>query len=181
MKRHVSIVAIIIALASIGCQETERESITQNISISLTETEMQQKEAIDRVIKHELQGWNNRQRPYLRNLTIRKDEKGFWDVLVEFNADSNLVKGWTRDGIEEKIAEIYITLYSIPRNIDYTTVNAYMPLVDRYGNTSDGLVYRAVLWSEEARKVNWAKDETALKMQILPNVWNTVIVHPDFR
>ena len=60
----------------------------------------------------------------------------------------------------------------------------FLPLAgkfsDKYGNQSDGVVYRTFLEKTEADKVNWTADKTTLKVSILPEVWTTVFLLPDF-
>jgi len=76
---------------------------------------------------------------------------------------------------------VYIALYTSGKDVQTATVAAYFPLVDRYGNESEGVVLKTSLSKMEAGKVNWDADNTMLQRSIIPDVWTTTLVHPEFR
>jgi len=110
-----------------------------------------------------------------------QEPDGSWDVSIEFKASDNLSRDFIKKGIELDMAEVYIALYTSNfKNINIVSIAALFPLSDKYGNQSDGVVYRTFLEKTEADKVNWTADKTTLKVSILPEVWTTVFLLPDF-
>jgi hypothetical protein len=118
----------------------------------------------------------------IRNIDVEPDlaVKGAWDVTVDFNGDNNITNGMTENGIEIQMSDIYIALYTSNQKIEIATVTAYLPVTDKYGNTSDGIVYRSTLDIDDASKINWNADKSTLELQILPGVWSTDFVSPAF-
>lgn len=136
---------------------------------------------IRELIADQLKGTNNLNKPYLRNIDVVQQVHGGWGVFVEYNADDNLWNGLIKAGIEKRMSEIYIALYTSIYDIRAASVSAYFPLIDKYGKQSDGVMYKSMLSKNEADKINWAADSAFLKLDILPTVWTTSILHPDFR
>lgn len=102
-------------------------------------------------------------------------------VQIKFNASSNITNNLTRQTIVSDMSKIYISLYNSPLKWERLVLCAYLPLVDSYGNESDGLVFKTELKIDEANKINWAADESLLQMRILPNVWTTHFLHPSLK
>ncbi|MBA7714134.1 hypothetical protein ES703_123150 [subsurface metagenome] len=136
---------------------------------------------IELMIADQLKGTNNLNKPYLRNIDVVQQVHGGWGVFVEYNAGDNLWNGLIKAGIEKKMSEIYIALYTSTYDIRAASVSAYFPLIDKYGKQSDDVVYKSMLSKNEADKTNWAADSAFLKLDILPTVWTTSILHLDFR
>ena len=80
-------------------------------------------------------------------------------------------------GIQKKMSEVYKALYATEHNVLIASVSAYFPLMDKYGNTSQGLIYRTLLPRTEASKINWDVDDSVLKLQTLPAVWSDSFIH----
>jgi hypothetical protein len=102
-------------------------------------------------------------------------------VQIKFNSSSNITNNLTRQTIVSDMSKIYISLYNSPLKWERLVLCAYLPLVDSYGNESDGLVFKTELKIDEANKINWAADESLLQMRILPNVWTTHFLHPSLK
>lgn len=94
-------------------------------------------------------------------------------VLIEYNADSNLTNGLTRGAIWTDIIDIVKKL-STDENIDSVTVNAFLPLVDQYGNEAPGKVMTVNLTRETWSKINWNN----FNEDNLPNIADFYFVHP---
>lgn len=94
-------------------------------------------------------------------------------VLIEYNADDNLTVGLVRFGIWSDTLEIVQKLSSNV-NINSVTVNAYIPLVDQYGNETPGKVMTVNLTKETWSKINWDNFNT----DNLPNVADMYWIHP---
>ncbi|GAA5119296.1 hypothetical protein [Haloechinothrix salitolerans] len=139
------------------------------------------KEQITRLVSESVDEENNRGQTTIREVDVVKQANGGWGVFTEFNASENLTNNLTKSGIEKTTSEIYIALYTSKYDVRSASVAAYFPLVDKYGNEKDGVVYKSILDQSEAKKVNFAADESYLKLDILPRVWTTTLVHPDFR
>jgi len=94
-------------------------------------------------------------------------------VLIEYAADSNLTSGMTRRGIWSDTIEIVKEL-STDGSIDSVTVNAYLALVDQYGNEAPGKVMMVNLTKPTWSKINWDNFIT----YNLQNVADLYWVHP---
>lgn len=173
-------------------QVAQENKTSENVAKQKTKTQMNQKqtglkkplseeEQIRKLVSEQLKGNNNLGKPYIRKIDVVKQVDRDWGVFVEYNADDSLTKNLRKIGIEKKMSEIYITLYTCGKNIRSASVAAYFPLVDKYGNESDGVVYKSILDKEEADKINWNSDPSTLKLSILPGVWTISILHPEFR
>ncbi len=142
---------------------------------------LSEKDQIKALVTDQLNGTNNMKRDNLKKVEVSEGEGGGWNVTVEFNANDNLSTNLRKKGIEKKMSEIYTTLYQSGKDIRIATVTAYFPLADKYGNESDGVVYKSTLDKAVADKVNWKVDRSTLQLSILPQVWTTVMLHPEFR
>lgn len=94
-----------------------------------------------------------------------------YSVFVSINADDNLSDSWIKRGIRGDMADIYIALYKEPIGVGEAIIFAYFPMTDKYGNTSDQIVMKTLLYATEANRINWNQDEVTLSSQILPDVW----------
>lgn len=94
-------------------------------------------------------------------------------VLIEYNADSNLTNGLTRGAIWTDIIDIVKKL-STNEGIESITVNAYLPLVDQYGNEAPGKVMTVNLIRETWSKINWDN----FNEDNLPKIADFYFVHP---
>lgn len=88
-----------------------------------------------------------------------------WDVKVEINIDGS------RALMNQSMGEIYYSLYSNRKDIAKVEIVAFEPLIDKYGNKSDGEVYLTYLEADQAYKVDWSQNEDTLTLEILPNLW----------
>ncbi len=139
-----------------------------------------EEDQLRQIVTGVLEGSNNMDKPYLRAVNVVQQVNGGWGVFTEFNPDDNLTQTLRKGGLESKMAEIYIALYTSGKDVQTASVAAYFPLVDKYGNESDGVVYKTVLNRKEADKVNWNADKATLRRTILPGVWSATLVHPEF-
>jgi hypothetical protein len=138
---------------------------------------------IKAIVGNVLQGQTNESNePKLRSVDVEPDPavKDGWDVTVEFNGDNNLSNGLTKDNLVTQTSDVFIALYTSGQKIETATVTGYLPLTDKYGNTSDGMVYRATLITDDASQINWSSDKATLELQILPGVWDLDYVNPAF-
>lgn len=139
-------------------------------------------EGIRQVVADQLKGKNNRNKARLRNVEIK--ELGDYDeyiVHIDFNADDNFSKDWVKSGIEMKMTDIYKALYNGKHKVVMIVISAFFPLVDKYGNESEDVVYKTRLDKDEADKINWSQNEAMLYTNIMPKVWQLLEVHPTFR
>jgi len=140
-----------------------------------------EEEQVKKIVTDQLKGQNNMKRENLKKVEVTEQGGGGWEVIVEFNASDNLSTNLRKVGIEKQMSELYISLYRSGKDIKTVSVSAYFPLVDQYGNENDRVIYASTLDSEEASKVNWNADQSSLKLSILPNVWTTSMLHPEFK
>jgi len=137
-----------------------------------------EKVQIKQIVANTLKGNNNMNKPYVRKIMVVKQIDGGWGVFTEYNAGDNLTSNLRIMGIKSKMSKIYAALYTSGKDIRTASVAAWFPLQDKYGNQSDGGVYKSILDKTEADKVNWQADKASLELDILPGVWTTTFIHP---
>lgn len=142
---------------------------------------LSEQDQIKKLVTDQLNGQNNNKKDNLKSVEVSEVDGGGWDVAVEFNASDNLSTNLRKKGIESDMSELYISLYKSGKDIKTVSVSAYFPLQDQYGNVNDRVVYASTLDNEEASKVNWNADQSSLKLSILPSVWTTTMLHPEFK
>ena len=141
----------------------------------------QLKNEIRTIAESKLSGKNNMGEPYIRKIEVIEQIGGGYGVFVEYNADDSLTIGLRKRGIELKMGETYHAFYTSGKDITTASIAAYFPLTDKYGNTEAGVVYKTRLDRTEADKINWNQDSAYLHLEIIPGVWTTTILHPEFR
>ncbi len=125
-----------------------------------------------------LHGTNDGGEPYIKSIDINHDTDfdnpvnadgsprySGWTVDIEINIDGS------RTVMNQEIADLYISLYSHRTDLIMVGIKAYEPVIDKYGNPSDGLVYSTFLKAADAYKVNWSLDTTGLEFGVLPDLW----------
>lgn len=142
---------------------------------------LSEQDQVKALITEQLKGQNNMKKDNLKKLEVTEQEDGGWAVTVEFNASDNLSTNLRKVGIEKQMSELYIELYKNGKDVRTATLTAYFPLQDQYGNVNDRAIYQSTLEKEEATKVNWNADQSSLKLSILPKVWTTTLLHPEFK
>jgi hypothetical protein len=162
-------------------EEFEKEEKTRKKKemreVQETQSSLTPEETIKDIIQKELKGNNNIDKPYLRDINLAmENNKAF--VIINYNASENLTTNLTLVSMKSKMSDLYYKLYKSGLPIGSVSVCAYMPLIDKYGNQSDDIVYTTRLGNEEASKVNWSADDAMIKNVILPKVWSTNFLHP---
>ncbi|MEX2375301.1 MAG: PASTA domain-containing protein [Dehalococcoidia bacterium] len=98
--------------------------------------------------------------------------------FLYFEASDNLTRGMIRRGIESDIAQAIRAAFHEPgSDLDLLHVTASFPLIDQFGNESQGDVYAVTIDRATAGQVNWDNPHAI----DWPNVWETRFTHPDFR
>jgi hypothetical protein len=161
-------------------QPTQEQAKSEHTSTPQSPV-LSEQDQIKALVSDQLKGKNNMKRDNLKKIEVVEHTGGGWDVIVEFNSSDNLSTHLRQVGIEKQMSGIYISLYKSGKDIRTTSIAAYFPLADQYGNESDGVIYKSELDKEEASKVNWNADQSTLKLSILPKVWTTLFLHPEFR
>jgi len=160
-----------------GQREVEK---TEDIEV-VEEVNLTEEELIERIIRNVLKGQNNMGSEYIREIKFVEQITGGLGVFIEYNADDNLTMNLRKRSIEGNMADIYSALYKSEYDIDTVSIMAYFPLVDKYGNEDYGVVYKTYLDKAEAEKINWEANESNIRNTILPDVWTTAILHPEFQ
>lgn len=133
---------------------------------------------LEQLVYDGLHGTNNGGESYIKSVNINHDTNfdnptntdgsprySGWTVDIEINIDGS------RTVMNREIADLYISLYSHRTDLIMVGIKAYEPVIDKYGNPSDGLVYSTFLKAADAYKVNWSLDTTGLEFSVLPNLW----------
>lgn len=197
VPKHAKTIVVIALLVFVGLSSPSAEndespqvvnnavSTEQNQNAQAQQNEppkpVSEDDQIRNIVSNLLKGSNNMDNQYVRKIDVVEQVNGGWGVFVEYNADDNLTTNLRKTGIEKTMSEIYIALYTSNKDVRSASVAAYFPLVDRYGNESEDVIYKSILDKAEAEKVNWNADSSTLKLSILPEVWTTSILHPEFR
>jgi len=133
------------------------------------------------VVSRTLEGDNNMDKPLLRKVDVVEQIDGGYGVFVEMNANDNLTSGMIRGGIEQDMSKVYMALYQSGLDVRTATVAAYFPMTDQYGAESEAVIYKSMLDKSEADKVNWEADDSLLRTDILPGIWQTTLLHPELQ
>lgn len=137
------------------------------------------KNDIEGTVKEVLKGKNNLGTQKYRSLNIRELDQGL-SVDIEFNADDNITHNYRRKGMERQMSQLIKALFTSEAGKDIAEIatTAYFPLTDQYGNEKQTIVYTVVLDKSEADKINWDFDRASLELQIIPSVWEVIVLHP---
>lgn len=76
-------------------------------------------------------------------------------IQVHFMGADNFTKGFIRKGMYMDCADIFKKLYSTDIPIYEITCFVYLPLQDKYGNSSEEVVMKMNLNENTAQKINW--------------------------
>jgi hypothetical protein len=173
----------LVAIAPPAPQEAQRTTDTavQAEQTSPPVTPVSEEDQLRQIVSDVLRGNTNMKQQRLRKVDIVAQANGGWGVFTDFNADDNLTANMRKGALESQMAEVYIALYTSDKDVRTATVAAYFPLVDQYGNESEGVVLKTSLSKAEAAKVNWSAENIMLRKSIVPGIWTNVLVHPEFR
>jgi len=95
-----------------------------------------------------------------------------YNVFIVFPASDNAFGDkYIKIGIQEDMTELYKVLFNSGLPISVVRIGAVFPVIDRYGNESNDIVYATELRETEAKRVNWSQDAGFLAIQIMPRVW----------
>lgn len=136
---------------------------------------LSEQDQIKKIVTDKISDKNNLDRDYLRKVDVVDQVDGGWGVFIDYNADDNLTADLRKKGIQMTMSQLYIVLYTSGKDIRTVSVAAYFPMTDKYGNSSDGIIYKTFLDKSEADKVNWKTDPSVLELNVLPKVWETTI------
>lgn len=120
-------------------------------------------------------------RPYkkdIEDIGVQQDASGCRNVAVSFKATPNAWSaGWSIDGIELQMQDIYKALYAdeeLGDEVCNVTTNASGRLTDDYGNVSTEKIYSTSMDAATSESVNW-KNDYAVNFN---NVWTVDYIHP---
>jgi hypothetical protein len=167
------IIVGIIIIANIMSSGGDTKTTTQTQTIDTT---LPDDEQLQQIVKNSLTTYNNDTEDQTRKIDVVKRPDGGYGVFVEYNADA-----FNKLLINGEMASIYIALYTSDKDVQSASVSAYSPMIDKYGNSSDVLVYKSILDKATADKVNFTADRAALEVSILPGVWDIAIKHQDLK
>ncbi len=142
--------------------------VVQTNTISYVTEENSPEREIEKVVIDLLGEKSNEDASHVRNVETFEDV-----TLIEYNADGNLTSGMTRRGIWLDVIKIVKKISTDPA-IESITVNAYIKLVDQYGNEAPGKVMTVNLTKDTWSKINWDNFIT----DNLPEVADLYWVHP---
>jgi hypothetical protein len=170
------------SLARVAEQTIQPNATQSNNEPESTQTpQLNEEDQIKAIVSDQLEGLNNMKKDKLRQVEVVSNDTSSWDVAIEFNASDNLSMNLRKSGIESQMSELYIALFQSGKDIQNVSITAYYPLVDEYGNENDRVVYMTKLEKPEVEKINWEANSSSLKLSILPQVWTTLSLHPEFK
>lgn len=110
-----------------------------------------------------------------------KAGKSGYIVLASINASSGFTENMTKTLVKKQVAYVLVSLFKENLNVHEATISVHTELIDTYGNTSDGLYYKAQLDYGTASKINWQADKALLTQRILPNLWTVQFANLQMR
>ena len=78
-----------------------------------------------------------------------------WAVDVQFRAESNLTNRLTKRSIERDMMDYFHNIFTSEMPIRMAIIEAYMILMDQFGNEEENIVYGTTIWNNSASKMNW--------------------------
>lgn len=98
------------------------------------------------------------------------------NLFIKATGKENFTNNMTRDGLKLAILEVVETVSPSPevKNVDF---NILFPLVDQYGNVSDGSVMKVMLSRETIDKINFKNFNIDNLDAIADGYW----LHPGFK
>ena len=116
-----------------------------------------------------------------QNLALFPQANGGVGVAVEMEMSDNLTMSLIAGGFKLDAGEVIMNLYTGPhaRDIAWISVEGFFPLTDQYGNTELGQVVEIRFEGADAARVNWDYDESTLKLDILPGLYDWRFIHPE--
>lgn len=102
-------------------------------------------------------------------------KRGEWSIT--FKVDDNLSKGMIRDGAKYDVLRILRGIHEADVKATWVSIEGTFPLVDKYGEESQGQVVFAGFDGDTLDKINY-KDVEYLEAEELATTW---ILHPDLR
>lgn len=136
---------------------------------------------IEKVVNDLLSGQTNGNTKKLKSLELKKTKDGSFEVFAQIRTNQGISQAMTNREIKRSISEVFQAIYTNKLKVTSATASVFAPLQDKYGKQFEGSVYTATLTSTEASKINWQMDKDYLISKIIPSVWQTGIVNPDFR
>jgi hypothetical protein len=100
---------------------------------------------------------------------VRADGKLASEIYI--SGSENLTIPLTRKGIYRDGADLFEKIYTSGLPIYEVREFIHLPLADKYGNTSDGIVVRMTLKPETAAKINWENVDKLDFANIVDNSW----------
>lgn len=127
-------------------------------------------EQIRELVTEVFKGTNTLKQERLRKVNIEKISGG-WDVAINFNASEGFTNKLMKSGIEIEMSRAYKALLTANLNVKSVYINAYFPFQDKFGKSTDHIIYGTSLEKEVADKINWQANELTLENRIIPGVW----------
>ena len=95
-----------------------------------------------------------------------------YEVSIAIAASDNAFGNkYIKTSIQGDMTELYKALFNSGLPISIVRIVAIFPMMDKYGNESNDIIYATELSITEAKKVNWDGDSAVLALQIMPKVW----------
>ena len=136
------------------------------------------RQQLEQLVYDAAHGTNANSQPYIRGIDISQavDANNPWNAdgspnYTRWTVDVSLNIDGSKSLMDEQMAEIFYSLYSHRKDLYTVEIASYEPLIDKYGNQSDGEVYHAFFDGSDAYKVNWSLDKDTLVYQVIPGLW----------
>ena len=136
------------------------------------------RQQLEQLVYDAVHGTNANSQPYIRGIDVSQavDANNPWNAdgtpnYTRWTVDVSLNIDGSKSLMDEQMAEIFYSLYSHRKDLYTVEIASYEPLIDKYGNQSDGEVYHAFFDGSDAYKVNWNLDKDTLVYQVIPGLW----------
>ena len=109
------------------------------------------------------------------NRTSNQDKQA-WSVMVTYRAMPGVLMS-TKEHIDIRMMEIFRMLYTAEVPIKSVSVDAYLDMVDRFGNVEEELVYGAKMDYRTGSRVNWDNFAALIGRSDFPNLFDVRFIH----
>lgn len=129
-------------------QQANSAIAEEQVSSKMNNDQLEPKEQLEKIIQQATQEKLKR-----LDIIVRADGKLAPDIY--FSGSENLSTSLTKKSVYKDGADLFEKIYTSGLPIYEVREFIYLPLTDKYGNTSDNVVVRMSLKNETALKINW--------------------------
>ncbi len=112
-------------------------------------------EKVTEAITNKLGEKTNMSKPRVLGVEISKLQKGNLQVLVKVNTSENLTTSLQKGTANSEATKISQNVFPVDEKIQELVIWSYVPTVDKYGNSKDGVGLIYSISRDLYKKINW--------------------------